>query len=90
MKQLGFFDESNCLKKLSQLEDSTKKGNEIHYGYKDHVKVDADSKFITGNTVTPSSFHDNQEILKLVNETDKGRGSLTPLGSYYYIIIHNQ
>lgn len=49
----------------------TKKGNEVHYGYKDHVKVDADSKFITGYTITPSSVHDSQELLNLVNETDK-------------------
>jgi len=49
----------------------TKKGDEVHYGYKDHVKVDADSKFITGYTVTPSSVHDSQELLNLVDETDK-------------------
>ena len=30
----------------------TKKGNETHYGYKDHVKADAESKLITDYTVT--------------------------------------
>lgn len=49
----------------------TKKGNEVHYGYKDHVKVDAESKLITEYTVTPASVHDNHELLNLLNETDK-------------------
>jgi len=49
----------------------TKKGNEVHYGYKDHVKVDADSKLITEYTVTPASVHDSHELLNLLNETDK-------------------
>ncbi len=37
----------------------TKKGNETHYGYKDHAKVDADSKIIfkkkggSGRTTAP-------------------------------------
>lgn len=49
----------------------TKKGNEVHYGYKDHVKVDADSKIIAEYTVTPASVHDSHELLNLLNETDK-------------------
>jgi len=49
----------------------TKKGNEIHYGYKDHVKVDADSKLITEYTVTSASVHDSHELLNLLNEDDK-------------------
>jgi len=48
----------------------TKKGNEVHYGYKDHVKVDVDSKLITEYTVTPASVHDSHELLKLLNKTD--------------------
>ena len=60
--------------KLSQKDTDarwTKKGNEVHYGYKDHVKVDADSKLITEYTVTPASVHDSHELLNLLNETDK-------------------
>jgi len=49
----------------------TKKGNEVHYGYKDHVNADADSKLITEYTVTPASVHDSHELLNLLNETDK-------------------
>ena len=49
----------------------TKKNNESHYGYKDHVKVDRDSKMIVDFTVTDASVHDSQEILELIDEKDK-------------------
>lgn len=32
----------------------TKKNEEVHYGYKDHVKADADSKLITGYGCNPA------------------------------------
>ena len=47
--------------KLSQKDTDarwTKKGDEKHYGYKDHVKVDADSKLILDYAVTPANVHD--------------------------------
>lgn len=47
-----------------------KKGNETHFGYKDHVKVDSESKIITDFEVTPANVHDSQEICDLVDETD--------------------
>lgn len=37
----------------------TKKGNETHYGYKDHVKADAESKLIPDNIVTSANVHDS-------------------------------
>ena len=40
----------------------TKKRKETHYGYKDHVKVDADSKLITEYAVTPANVHDSNEF----------------------------
>jgi len=49
----------------------TKKRQDYHFGYKDHVKVDKDSKLITAYAVTPASTHDNQAIADLVDETDK-------------------
>ena len=49
----------------------TKKGNETHYGYKDHVNADAESKLITDCTVTGANVHDSQALLKLVDGTDK-------------------
>ena len=51
--------------KLSQKDTDarwTKKGDEKHYGYKDHVKVDADSKLILDYAVTPANVHDSNEF----------------------------
>jgi len=39
-----------------------KKGNEVHFGYKDHVEVDSESKIITDFEVTPANVHDSQEM----------------------------
>jgi len=49
----------------------TKKGNEVHYGYKDHAKVDSKSKIIVDFTVTPASVHDVDEFEGLIDITDK-------------------
>ena len=48
-----------------------KKNDETHYGYKDHVKVDKDSKMITAFSVTPASVHDSQCFHELLDEKDK-------------------
>lgn len=49
----------------------TKKGNETHFGYKDHTKVDNDSKIITDFSVTSAEIHDSQEIVGLIDEKDE-------------------
>ena len=49
----------------------TKKGNDIFYGYKDHVKVDKDSKIIIDFTVTPASVHDVDEFEGIIDINDK-------------------
>ena len=49
----------------------TKNGDELHYGYKDHTKVDADSKLITEYSVTPANVHDSNEFLGLLDESDE-------------------
>lgn len=49
----------------------TKKGDEKHYGYKDHVKVDADSKLIMDYAVTPANVHDSNEFENFFNEQDE-------------------
>ena len=49
----------------------TKKNEEVHYGYKDHVKADADSKLITGYLVTSANVHDSQALAGLIDETDE-------------------
>ena len=49
----------------------TKKNNEVHYGYKNHVKCDADSKLITNYGVSDAAVHDSQRCVELPEETDK-------------------
>jgi len=48
-----------------------KKNNETHYGYKDHVKVDKDSKMIVTHEVTNAAVHDSQKIVELLDEKDE-------------------
>ena len=47
------------------------KGKERHYGYKNHAKVDADSKIISDYAVTDASVHDSNEFVDFFNETDR-------------------
>lgn len=49
----------------------TKKNNQTHYGYKDHVKVDVKDKLILKAVVTPASVHDSQVIDALVEQGDR-------------------
>lgn len=49
----------------------TVKGGEKHYGYKDHTKVDADSKIITDYAVTNAAVHDSNELVDFIDKTDK-------------------
>lgn len=48
----------------------TKKGDETHYGYKDHVKADTKSKLIEDYVVTDASVHDSQVTEDLVKSDD--------------------
>lgn len=48
----------------------TKKGNETHYGYKNHVKADADSKLVKDYIVTSANVHDSRALPKFVDESD--------------------
>lgn len=49
----------------------TKKGDESHFGYKDNIKVDLDSKLITDYNVTTASTNDEKGADGLFNENDK-------------------
>jgi IS5 family transposase len=49
----------------------TKKNGETHYGYKDHIKVDRDSKMIVAYSVTHAAIHDSQELVGLIDGKDK-------------------
>ena len=51
----------------------TKKNNETHYGYKNHVKMDAKSKLIDTYHVTPANVHDSQVVSPLLAPGDKGQ-----------------
>ena len=48
----------------------TKKNSETHFGYKNHVKVDKDSKLIKKYATTSASVHDSQALDDLVDEND--------------------
>jgi IS5 family transposase len=44
----------------------TKKNEETYYGYKNHVRADAESKIITDYAVTDASVHDSQLLPALI------------------------
>lgn len=67
--------------------DWTKKGNQSHYGYKQHIKADLHHKIITNFEVTPASIHDSQVIDELL-EPDKEHGEPLYADSAYYSTEH--
>lgn len=74
IKEGGIPEEWQNIHKLAQKDTDgrwTKKGEEVHYGYKDHVKADADSKLITDYTVTSANVHDSQALTALIDEMDE-------------------
>jgi IS5 family transposase len=48
------------------------KNNVNHFGYKNHIKIDAKSKIITKYEVTSANVHDSQVIDDLLDKKDKG------------------
>lgn len=63
------WENSENASKLAQKDTDarwTKKGNETHFGYKNHVKCDADSKLITNYGVTDAAPHDSQHCTDLL------------------------
>jgi IS5 family transposase len=48
-----------------------KKNQISYYGYKDHIKIDKDSKMIVSFDVTSASKHDSQSFFNLLDEKDK-------------------
>lgn len=48
----------------------TRKGGQTYYGYKDHIKADADSKLVIDYTVTTASTHDSQPMPGMINSKD--------------------
>jgi len=50
----------------------TKKNEETHFGYKNHVKADAESVIITDYEVTDAAVHDSQLLPELIGPQNKG------------------
>lgn len=49
----------------------TKKNNEAHYGWKNHVKADLKTKLILRSSTTPASVHDSQVFEELLDDKDQ-------------------
>lgn len=47
------------------------KNGETFYGYKDHVKVDNETKIVTGFSVTAATVHDINEFEGLIDKNDR-------------------
>ena len=47
-----------------------KKNKEVHYGYKNHLKINVRSKLIEAATVTTAAVHDSQAVGELVEPGD--------------------
>jgi len=45
--------------------------DEVHFGYKNHVKCDAESKLITNYAVTDAALHDSNRRIDLLDEEDE-------------------
>ena len=69
----NWVDENNVNKMRQKDVDArwTVKGNINHYGYKDHIKVDSDSKLILNYEVTSANVHDSQKLNDLLDDNDK-------------------
>jgi len=68
------WEDSKNANKLRQKDTDarwTKKNNETHFGYKDHIKIDKESKIILTFEVTDASVHDSKTIVDLCDERDK-------------------
>ena len=50
----------------------TKHIGKKHYGYKNHVKADTETKLLTAYEVTPANVHDSQVMEDLIEKEDAG------------------
>jgi IS5 family transposase len=51
----------------------TKKNDETHYGYKNHIKIGKISKIIRSCHTTPANVHDSQALDDLLQKRDSGQ-----------------
>lgn len=50
----------------------TKKGGQNHYGYKNHINIDKDTKLIASHACTDASVHDSQVLDAVLRGEDEG------------------
>ena len=50
----------------------TKKGGQSHYGYKNHINIDKDTKLITSHACTDASVHDSQVLETVLRSQNVG------------------
>jgi transposase, IS5 family len=57
----------------------TKKNEEKHYGYKNHINADQAHKLIQSYAVTPASVHDSQVFDELLDPSEDTEGNKRPV-----------
>ena len=60
----------------------TKKGGQNHYGYKNHINIDKDTKLITRHACTDASVHDSQVLETVLREANIGGKELWADSAY--------
>jgi transposase, IS5 family len=66
----GWEEQRNMLRQKDMDARWTKKREQVHYGYKNHVKVDSKSKLIDSFVVTDASLHDSGALDALIERGD--------------------
>lgn len=75
-------DDTSHQHKLAQKDTDarwTKKNNENHYGYKNHINADQTHKLIQTYTVTDAAVHDSQAIDELLDKCADANGVKRPV-----------
>jgi IS5 family transposase len=57
----------------------TKKNDETHYGYKNHVNVDSDTKLIQRFMVSDASVHDSMAFEFILDTQQREKGGMRPV-----------
>ena len=64
-------DQKNKVAQKDQDARWARKGDERHFGYKNHIKTDSDSKLITNYMVSDASVHDSNCCIQLLDSDDR-------------------
>jgi IS5 family transposase len=60
----------------------TKKGGQKHYGYKNHINIDRDTKLITAHACTDASVHDSQVFGDVLRSNEAGGSAVWADSAY--------